>query len=385
MSASDSANDEQLLTLVKQGDSSAFASLHDRYHKRLYSIALRITGNAQDAQDAVQDTFFQLWRKYSQFDSSRGCLIGWLLTITKHRAIERLRERHHVTSGDEPFDENDFAPAPQQTPLECEIARQLVSVAASQLSEAQRSAITLAYFEGLTLEEIASRTQTPLGTLKQRMRSGLRSMKKSLGVEPRSGLANQQRFPVLLEDIIITDELKCRPCRRRDPRQEADAIRALGASVDSVHDLINSFIDLPLELCHAGSGGLSLLETCSNGEQQFRWTNLSGKLASHIGGTTPRNFSPCGVTMDRGSPQLFKYQARYFHYFGRVDVPIVEGLVIPFNVGGQTRGTIWVASHDERLQFDSEDVRIMVTLAEFVGSAVHLNESLPLLFGGKLS
>ncbi len=133
---------------------------------------------------------------------------------------------------------------------------------------------------------------------------------------------------------------------------------------------------MPLDLCHAGTGGLSLLETNSAAEQVFRWTNLSGTLAKYVGGTTPRNFSPCGVTLDLNGPQLFRYPARYFDYFKNVEVPIVEGLVIPFHVGGKTEGTVWIVSHEEGLGFDSEDVRIMTSIAEFAGCALHLDRCL---------
>ena len=73
-----------------------------------------------------------------------------------------------------------------------------------------------------------------------------------------------------------------------------------------------------------------MLETNPGGGQVFRWTNLAGKLEKYTGGTTPRGFSPCGVTMDRDSPQLFSYPGRYFQYFNEVATPIVEGLVVPF-------------------------------------------------------
>jgi hypothetical protein len=140
--------------------------------------------------------------------------------------------------------------------------------------------------------------------------------------------------------------------------------------------LMDTFLQMPLDLCHAGTSGLSLLETNSAGEQVFRWTNLSGTLAKYVGGTTPRNFSPCGVTLDMNLPQLFHYPARYFDYFKKVEVPIVEGLVIPFHVGGKTEGTIWIVSHEEGLGFDSEDVRIMTSIAEFAGCALHLDRCL---------
>lgn len=375
MNDSDSARDAALVNLLKNGNASALDSLHSLHYKKLYSTALRITGSHEDAQEAVQDTFFQLWQKCSQFDSSRGSLIGWLLTIIRHRAIERIRGRQPLQTAHNGYEETNSITVSHSTALDHAIARQLVRVAATNLTEAQRTAITLAYFEGLTLGEIAKRTQTPVGTVKQRVSCGMRAMKQSLTRPIEPGATRQANFPSLLEDIVTTEQLQRRPCRKRDPQQEVDSLRALSdLAVDSADHLIDFFITMPLDLCHAGSGGLSILETDAKGEQKFRWTNLSGKLARFVGGSTPRNFSPCGVTLDHDCPQLFTYPARYFHYFNQIDLPIVEGLVIPFHVGGKTEGTIWIASHDERRLFDSEDVRIMTSLAEFVGCTVHLNQ-----------
>ena len=136
--------------------------------------------------------------------------------------------------------------------------------------------------------------------------------------------------------------------------------------------MIDCFLQMPLELCGAGTAGLSLLETNADGEQQLRWTNHAGKLAHYVGGTTPRNFSPCGIALDRMSPQLFAYPGRYFQYINQVDVPIVEEPVIPFHMGTKTEGTIWIVSHNEDSQFDSEGALILSSLAEFVARTLHL-------------
>jgi hypothetical protein len=139
--------------------------------------------------------------------------------------------------------------------------------------------------------------------------------------------------------------------------------------------LVNCFLQLALDLCEADTAGLSFLDNDSNGEQLFRWTHLKGRLEEHVGGTTPRNFSPCGVTLDRDSPQLFSYPGRYFEYFNQTGVPIVEGLVIPFHVGTETEGTVWIVSHTKGSGFDSEDVRIMTQLTEFAACALHVTSS----------
>ena len=179
--------------------------------------------------------------------------------------------------------------------------------------------------------------------------------------------------PARLEDILITEKLKSR--RRRKPNAHAEnaAMQGLARVMASApNDLIDTLLRTALELCSAGTAGLSLLETPPQGDAIFRWTNLAGALRKHLGRTTPRNFSPCGVTLDRSAPQLFAYPARRFQYFNGLDFTIVEALVIPVDLGGEVPGTIWVVSHDDEVKFDSEDARIMIGLADFTSCALRM-------------
>ena len=180
-----------------------------------------------------------------------------------------------------------------------------------------------------------------------------------------------------LEDILVTDLLSTRPCRSRPDQLEGDCRSILKGQTSSSKQLVDAFLQIAITQCRAGTAGLSFLESNEAGENIFRWTNLAGQLERYVGGSTPRNFSPCGVTLDRQSPQLFSYPARYFHYFRNVEVPIIEGLVIPFHVGTSTEGTIWIVSHEEGKGFDAEDARIMMSLGEFVGCTLHLAKAAP--------
>jgi RNA polymerase sigma factor (sigma-70 family) len=363
--------DETLMARLSQGDADALESLAKRHSRSLYSLALRITADRGDAEEVLQDTFFQLWRKCSQFDSTRGSLIGWLLTIVRRRAISRVRRRSDRFRCTPLRDDVDILPERNgPTLLEHLITRELVSAAFVGLSTDQQDAITLAYFDGWTNEEIAVRTNTSLGTIKTRLRSGLKKMETALSNPVPPVSCKQVQEPATLENILITEQLLSRGFRQRRSHQEEESLHIL-AEAATPDQLIDAFLRMPLDLCRAGTAGLSLLETTPKREQVFRWTHLAGKLAKYTGGTTPRNFSPCGVTLDCNSPQLFAYPGRYFHYFNDVEVPIVEGLVIPFHVG-ETEGTIWIVSHEEGLGFDREDVRIMTSLTEFAGCALHL-------------
>jgi signal transduction histidine kinase len=172
--------------------------------------------------------------------------------------------------------------------------------------------------------------------------------------------------PARLEDILVTYKLKSRRRRKPNSRDENISLHALArVPMTSPNELIDALLRMALELCSAGTAGLSLLETTPQGEHVFRWTNLVGALSKHIGGSTPRNFSPCGVTLDLNAPQLFAYPGHRFQYLNGLDFTMVEALVIPVNLRDEAAGTIWIVSHDGEVKFDSEDVRIMTGLAEF--------------------
>lgn len=169
-----------------------------------------------------------------------------------------------------------------------------------------------------------------------------------------------------LEDILITDELSGPSKRLPNYQKEVETLYKLATVNNSPDELVNALLQAAIDLCCAGTAGLSLLET----PELFRWTNLRGRLANLVGGSTPRNFSPCGICLDRNSPQLFAWPARYFEYLNDAVVPIVEGMVIPVHIGEEALGTIWILSHEEDVHFDSEDARIMTGLAEFTTSAI---------------
>jgi hypothetical protein len=134
---------------------------------------------------------------------------------------------------------------------------------------------------------------------------------------------------VTLEDVLITSELSRRRSRAPNYSAENRALVTLAREMATKpKNLPQKLVDLALELCRAGTAGISLLKTDAEGEY-FSWEALAGVYDPRVGGRTPRNFSPCGTTLDRGAPQLFSCPARYFTYFEGVDSPIAEGLVIP--------------------------------------------------------
>jgi signal transduction histidine kinase len=179
-----------------------------------------------------------------------------------------------------------------------------------------------------------------------------------------------------LEEVLTTRELRSRPRRSPKPETESAALRILArVMANSPRQLPDTLLRLALELCRAGTAGISMVETTPENEPTLRWTHVAGLLKDRVGSSTPRTVSPCGVSLDRKSPQLFSYPARHFSYLNEVPVPVVEALVIPL-IGSGPAGTIWIFSHDEDIAFDSEDVRIMADLADFTSAALRV---IPLL------
>ena len=173
------ASDAALIQKIVQRDESALAALYDRYASLLSSLLNRILRDTQASEEILQDVFYQLWRNAAQFDPARGSLPGWLAVIARNRAISRLR-RHNPSEGDELLETTVIVPANLENALAQQQLLGRVKSALENLSSEQRAAIELAYFEGLTHSEIASKTGDPLGTVKTRIRSAVESLKRNL-------------------------------------------------------------------------------------------------------------------------------------------------------------------------------------------------------------
>lgn len=184
-------------------------------------------------------------------------------------------------------------------------------------------------------------------------------------------MSSEEPKQIGLEDIVITEELYLRSPKTPNLQAENQALHTLARQLaQAPQAMLKTLVSVARELCEAGTAGISLLEISNCGKSIYRWVALAGVLEQYEQGTTPGSFSPCGVCLELRAPQLYLYPERYFTYFQQAQPAIVEGLVIPLVIDEQPLGTLWIVSHDEQRQFDSEDVRLMTSLANFSTAAL---------------
>lgn len=172
--------DLELMAGTASGDQQAFSLLYDRLAPRVFGLVLHVLRNQTDAEDVLQETFLQVWRRAATFDPARCPLDGWVLMMARCRALDRLRRR------------KDAPPAPDDVPADAEHpARDLeraedaiqVTAALACLPAEQREAIRLAFYGGFTHDQISRRLGLPLGTVKTRIRLGMIRLRTCLAAK----------------------------------------------------------------------------------------------------------------------------------------------------------------------------------------------------------
>jgi RNA polymerase sigma-70 factor (ECF subfamily) len=173
----------QLLYRIRDKDEAAVAELYSRYSGPLYSLAYQVTRAERFAQEVVQEVFFAVWREASRFDPQRGAVSSWLFTLARHKAIDLVRKEANVARRQAPEAALETRQSEHDVDHEAwlNIRRDRVQQAVSQLPEAQRTCVELAFFRGLTHVEVAEELAIPLGTAKTRIRTGLLRLRDLLG------------------------------------------------------------------------------------------------------------------------------------------------------------------------------------------------------------
>jgi RNA polymerase sigma-70 factor, ECF subfamily len=176
---------EDLVSAVAKGDQTAFAAVYDRVGAQVYGLVRRVLRDPSQSEEVTQEVLLDVWRTASRFDAARGSAVGWIMTMAHRRAVDRVRSEQasrdrntKVAIRDAGEAEFDVVSEDVEIRLEQEQVRQ----ALSGLTDLQREAIELAYYKGYTYREVAELLDTPLGTVKTRLRDGLIRLRDTIGV-----------------------------------------------------------------------------------------------------------------------------------------------------------------------------------------------------------
>jgi RNA polymerase sigma-70 factor (ECF subfamily) len=176
--------DAALSAGLRARDPESLAALYDRFARQVHGLVLRIVKSPHDAEEITQDVFLYAWQRSAQFDAARGNLAAWLLVLARSRAIDRLRARRSrersIEAAVQAAAVVPAAPPDPSLALLDHERRQRIERALATLTEPQREAVLIAFFEGLSHTEVAERLQAPLGTVKTRIRQGMLRLRDAL-------------------------------------------------------------------------------------------------------------------------------------------------------------------------------------------------------------
>ncbi|MFC0250736.1 PAS domain S-box protein [Massilia consociata] len=175
-----------------------------------------------------------------------------------------------------------------------------------------------------------------------------------------------------IDDVLITHQLALRPSRAPDYRAESEALAALARELArNPRGMLQKLAELVVELCHADSAGVSVLETdgADGGKGIFRWQAAAGAFAPYLGGTIARGLSPCGIVVERNELLLFSQLGRHYPGLRDFEPQMHENMLAPWSLDGEPTGTVWAISHTPGRHFDAEDARLLKSLSGFAAAA----------------
>jgi RNA polymerase sigma-70 factor (ECF subfamily) len=175
---------EDLLGEVARGDQNAYESVYNRVSGPVYGLVRRVLRDPAQSEEVAQEVLLQVWREAARFDEKQGSGIAWVMTIAHRRAVDRVRSEQSAANRHQRLAVLDVETAFDSVAedVETQLDREAVRRCLDALTELQREAVTMAYYAGRTYREVAEQLNTPLGTVKTRMRDGLIRMRDCLGV-----------------------------------------------------------------------------------------------------------------------------------------------------------------------------------------------------------
>ncbi len=178
--------DETLMARIQEREPEALASLYDRYSGILKSLIMGVIHNDAEADDLLQEIFMEIWNQAAHYSAQKGKPLGWIVTLTRRRSIDRLRKKQAYARAEERL-QNETEQQPDawvhnstEDDIEMSDTRRLIMAILKNLPPAQREAIDLAFYHGMSQREIAAKTGIPLGTIKTRLELGLKKISEAL-------------------------------------------------------------------------------------------------------------------------------------------------------------------------------------------------------------
>ena len=178
--------DETLMARIQERDPTSLAALYDRYSGILKSLIMGVIHNDAEADDLLQEIFMEIWNQAAHYSAQKGKPLGWIVTLTRRRSIDRLRKKQAYARAEERL-QNETEQQPDawvhnstEDDIEISDTRRLILGILKNLPPAQREAIDLAFYHGMSQREIAAKTGIPLGTIKTRLELGLKKISEAL-------------------------------------------------------------------------------------------------------------------------------------------------------------------------------------------------------------
>jgi RNA polymerase sigma factor (sigma-70 family) len=355
--------DLDLLARVGLGDERAMASLYDRHSNLVYSVALRVCRDSASAEEVLQNIFLQIWLAPQHFASVPGSLDGRLGVLSRNLAIDLMRRRKSIESGEKPSPSRPFDPISH---TEVSLLMQKPHALVLLLPDADRQVLEMAFFDGKTPVEIADETGLPVDTIASRLGSALSVLRD--GAAEAAGVPEDTGLEVL--DLDTHTEFMARNLHTRDVTMQMEGLRRLTHSfVQSPDTILQELVNAAVDLCGADSAGISLETEEKSDANYYHWVATAGQYNGFLNAILPRYPSACGICLERGKPQLFRVRQRFFDIMG-IEAPLVtDGILLPWQVE-ETRGTIFVMAHGRTAAFDKDDGQMMRVLADFAAMAV---------------
>ncbi|MHB1937002.1 MAG: GAF domain-containing protein [Acidobacteriaceae bacterium] len=350
--------DRSLLERIQRGDELALALLYDRYSSVVYSIALRMLQDTAAAERVLIDIFVAMWRDTGGLKLSANNLSLSMAMIARNRAVAMLA---HRSASDWEF----TSPSWVSNYPEWDMTHEEACAALNKLPMERRTMLERALFPVTTEPAFASMAKSPLKTNEHPVMSEAVSRLAGTGLE--------------VIDLQSDPAFARRQLHVRDVVSHIEGMNRLArVFVESPTTILQQLVTAAVDLCGADSAGISIEQKDGTDDDYYHWVATAGQYSGFVEAKLPRYPSACGVTLERGRPQIFRVTQRFFDLMG-IQAPVVtDGLLLPWQAD-ETRGTIWIMAHGRDEAFDGEDCRMMQALANFAATGVRLQQQQRLL------